>query len=202
MRVRDLIYIGLFGALWGALEMTLGSFLHTLLPPGAAPLAGPIMAALGILIALIGRHFVPQRGGLMAIGTVAALLKLLSLGQVRWGPFLGILIEVGLAELILLSTRRPRRFPFILAGALAVASTLGQAFLFAAIFLGQQLTVTWSKIVQQGRTLLGEQLPLAWMIVLLLSLIYLILGGLAGELAWEVGRAASQRLAHRQEETR
>ena len=31
--VRDWVTIGLFGALWGAVELTLGSVLHTIYPP-------------------------------------------------------------------------------------------------------------------------------------------------------------------------
>jgi hypothetical protein len=200
VKARDLVYVGLFGALWGALEMTLGAYLHTLLPAGAAPLVGPVMAALGIAVALVGRQFVPRRGAILMIGLIAALLKLVSLGGVRWGPLLGILIEAALVELVLLVVGRPRRLAHILAGALAVGSTLGQRFLFAPLFLGSSIGEVWEKLVGQGSALFGGAVRIAIAIVLLLLAIELLLGALAGELAWQVGRTAVQRLSRRWEE--
>ena len=88
----------------------------------------------------------------------------------------------------------------ILGGALAVGSTVGQSFLFAAIFLGQSFQVTWDKIVQQGHKFFGQRLSLGWIIVLLLLLINLTIGALGGELAWEVGQNARRRLSRRWEE--
>ena len=110
--LRHLVYIAVFGALWGAIEMTLGAYLHVLLPPGAnyLPLVGTAITALGLAVALVGRLFVPQAGSIFMIGVVAALLKLLSVGGVKLGPLLGILIESGLAEVVLLAAGRAGRF--------------------------------------------------------------------------------------------
>ena len=49
--VRDLVYVAIFGALWGGLEMTVGAYLHLI----KLPLVGIVMGALGILLALVGR---------------------------------------------------------------------------------------------------------------------------------------------------
>jgi hypothetical protein len=201
MKPRDLVYIGLFGALWGSLEMTVGAYLHTLLPQAAAPLAGPVMASLGVAIALVGRQFVPRRGTILMIGAITALLKLFSLGGGRWGPLLGILIEAGLVEVVLLISVRPGRLAYVACGALAVGSTLGQRFLFAPLLLGSSLSETWENVVGQGSNLFGGALQVAIVIVLLLLSIELLLGALAGELAWEVGRAAVTRLSRRWEES-
>jgi hypothetical protein len=60
---RDWVYIAVFGALWGAIEITLGAYLHVIFPPLADTfLVGVIMAGLGGVIALTGRHFVPYTG--------------------------------------------------------------------------------------------------------------------------------------------
>lgn len=196
-RIRELIYAALFGALWGALEITVGSYLHTLLPPGTAPLVGPVMAAIGLTVALIGRHFAPYRGSLLLMGAVAALLKVIGPGTVRWGPLLGILIEAGSAELVLLLARRPRRVIYVIAAAVAVASTLGQRFLLALIF-AEGLGTAWRGMIYEG----GKMVGLTWAAAILgiLLAVNLALGALAGELAWEVGRGAERRLARRWEE--
>ncbi len=45
--VRDLVYIGVFGAMWGTIEMTSGSILHVF----NVPFAGVMLTGVGIAIA-------------------------------------------------------------------------------------------------------------------------------------------------------
>jgi hypothetical protein len=203
--LRHLVYIAVFGTLWGVLEMTSGAYLHVLFPPGASylPLVGPAMAALGLAIALVGRHFVPRSGSVLMIGVVAALLKLLSLGGIKLGPFLGILIESGLAEVVLLAAGRLRsapagaegRFGFAMAGAIGVASTIPQRFLLAGLILGKSLGDTYQGLIKEGSTVLGLSAGYALAIVIFLVLVDLAMGGIAGALAWEASLAAETRLA-------
>jgi len=198
MPIRGLVDAALFGTLWGALEVTMGSYLHILLPSGTAPLVGPIMAALGLAVALIGRHFAPHRGSLILMGAIAALVKSVGPGTVRWGALLGILLEAGVAESVLLMTRRPSHFTYIIGAALATASTLAQHFLFAAVFLGKSTADILQGLIYNSSRVSG----LHWLIALLAALsgTNLALGALAGKLAWEVGRAAERRLARRWDE--
>jgi len=74
LTTRDLVYIAVFGALWGAMEITLGSYLHAVFPQGVTPIvgAGTIMTAIGIIVALVGWLFVPRTGAVLMIGVVAA----------------------------------------------------------------------------------------------------------------------------------
>ena len=64
---RDLVYIAVFGALWGVLEITIGSYLHLVFPSLATPLVGvgTIMTSIGMVLALIGRLFVPRTGSVL-----------------------------------------------------------------------------------------------------------------------------------------
>ena len=82
-----MVYIGVFGALWAAVETTLGSALHVV----NVPLTGVLMTGIGITIALIGRLFVPRKGSVFFIGVVTALLKMLSLGGIVLNPMIAIL---------------------------------------------------------------------------------------------------------------
>lgn len=95
--VRDLVYIGVFGALWGAVEISLGSVLHTL----NVPFSGVFLTGIGIAIALIGRLFVPRTGSVLFIGLVTAFLKMFSLGGIVLNPMIGIVAESVLAEVAL-----------------------------------------------------------------------------------------------------
>lgn len=97
--VRDWIYVAVFGALWGVLEITLGSYLHVLFPPLADTfVVGLIMAGLGAIIALVGRWFVPKRWAVLAIGVITTILKAFSLSGVVIGPMVAILAEAILME--------------------------------------------------------------------------------------------------------
>ncbi len=48
-KTRDLVYIALFGTIWGVAEMSLGALLHTL----NVPQTGTIMTFFGITIMLV-----------------------------------------------------------------------------------------------------------------------------------------------------
>ncbi|MFU8773240.1 MAG: hypothetical protein ACNA8H_12575, partial [Anaerolineales bacterium] len=85
LSTRELATLAVFGALWGLVEISLGSVLKTL----NVPLSGVVLAAIGLTIALTGRAFVPRRGSTLFIGVLAMLLKMFSLGGVIIGPMIG-----------------------------------------------------------------------------------------------------------------
>ena len=72
LSTRELVLLAVFGALWGVVEMSLGTVLKSL----NIPLSGAVLAAIGLMIAMLGRLFVPKRGATIFIGAIATLLKL------------------------------------------------------------------------------------------------------------------------------
>ncbi len=92
---RQLVTMAVFGALWGVVEISLGSVLHAI----RIPLTGLTLTSVGLLVALIGRLFVPKRGSTFFIGVIAMVLKLFSIGNIIVGPMIGILAEALVAEL-------------------------------------------------------------------------------------------------------
>lgn len=193
---RDLVYIAVFGALWGALEMTLGSYLHLIFPSLATPLVGvgTIMTAIGMVVALIGRLFVPRTGSVLMIGLVVAILKALSIGGVKLPAMLAIIIESLLAELGLLLSRRPSRGGFMLAGCLAVLWTFFHKFFASYIFLGRGIYDVYMGMLKDGAKALGIGIGYALAIIAAFLLIRIVAGGLAGWLAWDLGKAVQARL--------
>lgn len=217
--VRDLVYIAIFGAIWGALEMTFGSYLHVIIPPPATPLigVGTIMTAVGIIVALIGRLFVPKVGSVLMIGVVTAVLKALSVGGVKLSPMIGITIECSLAEIGLLlanslpypasnlSTlirgegvrnlpRRPNRWGFVFAGSLALLWTFFHKFLASYVFLGRAIYEVYLEMLGKGTRVLGIDARYGLVIIAVFPLIRIVMGGTAGWLAWEMGRMVQARL--------
>jgi hypothetical protein len=193
---RDWVYIAVFGALWGAIEMTLGAYLHVIFPPLADTfLLGVIMAGLGGIIALTGRHFVPHTGSVLMIGVVTALLKALSLGGVKIGPMVAIVVESLLMEAGLLLARQPTRWGFALAGALAVSWNFFHKFVMMRLLFGQGFYEVAVNMVKDGSKLLGLDVRYSIAILVVLFVIRLIVGAAAGWLAWDLGGAVRRRLA-------
>jgi len=196
LTTRDWVYIAVFGALWGAIEITLGAYLHVIFPPLADTfLVGVIMAGLGGIIALTGRHFVPHTGSVLMIGVVTALLKALSLGGVKIGPMVAILAESLLIEAGLLLTRQPSRWGFTLAGALAVSWNFFHKFVMMRLLFGEGIYEVAVKMIKDGNKLLGLDVRYSIAILVILLFIRLVIGAVAGWLAWDLGGAVRRRLA-------
>jgi hypothetical protein len=187
--LRDLVYVGVFGALWGALEATLGAALHVL----RVPFAGLVLASGGMAIALVGRLFVPRKGSLVAIGVVTALLKALSVGGLVFGPMLAIVVESAIAEAVVLAlgARAPA---FVLAGAAALLWPVVHPLVTQVLLAGRAVLAVYLDILAGLMRLLrldarGVALALALFVAL-----HLACGALAGWLAWEAGRTAARRV--------
>ncbi len=194
--VRELVYIAIFGAIWGAVEITLGSYLHVIFPPLADTfLVGLILTSIGTVVALIGRLFVPRTGSVLMIGVVTAILKMLSIGGVKIGPMAAILVESLLMELGLLAARAPRRWGFVFTGALAVSWNFFHKFIFMWLLFGKAVYEVYLSMIQQGASLLRIDVSYGLVIIVVLLLLRIVFGGVAGWLAWDLGRLVRDRLA-------
>jgi ABC-type thiamin/hydroxymethylpyrimidine transport system permease subunit len=193
---RDLVYIAVFGALWGVLEITIGSYLHLVFPSLATPLVGvgTIMTSIGMVLALVGRLFVPRTGSVLMIGVVVAVLKALSIGGVKLPAMLAIIIESLLAELGLLLSKKTSRGGFMLAGCLAVLWTFFHKFFASYVFLGRGIYDVYLGVLKQGAQALGIGTGYALAIIAAFLVIRIVAGGLAGWLAWDLGKAVRTRL--------
>ena len=191
---RDWVYIAVFGALWGAIEITLGAYLHVIFPPLADTfLVGVVLAGMGSVIALTGRHFVPHTGSVLMIGIVTALLKALSLGGVKIGPMVAILAESLLIEAGLLLAHP--RLAFTLAGALAVGWNFFHKFVMMRLLFGKEVSEVAVKMVKDGSKLLGLDVRYSLAVLVVLFAIRLVVGAVAGWLAWDLGGAVRRRMA-------
>lgn len=200
---RDLVYVAIFGALWGVLEITIGSYLHVLFPPLADTfLVGVIMGSLGIIVALVGRRFVPKAGAVLMIALIAMLLKGASLAGVKLGPMLAILFEGLLMELGLLAWRGASPWAFSLAGALAVSWNFFHRFVMMRLLYGQGIIEVGIKMINDGAKMLGISPAYGVWILGILLLVRVIVGGLAGWFAWGLALAVERRRAQRREENR
>jgi hypothetical protein len=189
-KTRDLVYIAVFGALWGTIEVTSGSILHVL----NVPFSGVVLSAAGIAIAMIGRLFVPRRGSVLFIGLVTAFLKMFSLGGIVINPIIGIVMESLLAEMVLSAMGKPRRLSFILAGGAATFWPFVHPFFTQGLLAGQGMLTIYNRTLQKGAQMLG--LDVSAILVILAALIagHILIGVVAGLVAWDAGKVIEKRL--------
>ena len=194
--VRDWVYVALFGALWGALEMTLGAYLHVIFPSLANTFfTGLIMAGLGAIIVLVGRHFVTRTGAVLSIGVVTAMLKALSLAGAKVGPVVAILAEVILMEVALLHKAPLTRCRYVLAGTLAVSWNFFHKFIMMRLLYGKGISKVYMKMVKDGSQILGLDVSYTVLIIIVLFLCRIIVGAASGWIGWDLGRLVERRMA-------
>jgi len=187
---RELVTMAVFGALWGLVEISLGSVFHAI----DLPMTGMALAVIGVMVASIGRLFIPRRGSTIFIGVIAMILKLFSIGSAVIGPMVGIFTEALIAELILDAFARPSQPAFISACAGAALWTLIQPFVTGALLFGRNLLVVWLDLLDMGTRIFGIPYQAAFWIVLTLVVVHLIFGGIGGWLAWKLGLVLKTRL--------
>lgn len=171
-------YGAAFGALWGALEITLGAFLHAL----HLPFAGVAMATVGAMFLVAQRQVVPVRGLTLATGAVAALCKSVSPGGIILGPMVGIAIEALVVELALLPDSRSRASA-ILGVSLAATWALSQQVVTHVVVYGTDVLDLYTRLLDLGADLVGlpSTAPLLALAALVIPVTVLgLVGGLVG----------------------
>jgi len=199
-RVRDWVFVGLFGALWGVVETTLGTYLNVIFPSFTNTFfKGVILGSIGVAVALTGRYFIQKRWSVLLIGIITALLKTLSPGGSRIGPIVAILMQSVLMELVLSVAGRPQIWAYILAGALAVGWNFPHKFVMMRVMYGRTIIQVAQKLTQDGSAMLGLDPSMAFWILAGLLVVRMLAGGVAGWGAWALGGAVSERRTHRQQ---
>lgn len=152
--------VAAFGALWGALEFTLGSFLHAL----KLPFGGTLLAAVSAALLVAQRQLLPRRGLSLATGIVAAVCKSVSPGGLILGPMIAITVEALLVETALLPAPRSRAGA-ILAGALVVCWATFQKVISQYVYLGGTVIDLYIALLERGADLVGLTPAAGWRVL-------------------------------------
>jgi hypothetical protein len=189
MTYRDTVRIALFGALWGLVEITLGTTLKGL----RIPLGGALLSALAVIIGLTGRAFTPVPGATVFMGAVAGLVKLFSIGTVIASPFVAILMESIILESIVL-IMGINHFSCLIAGMTVVVYTILHPLLIQGMIFGADIYKLYIETFTRIATLLS--IPphrLIWVAVGYV-VIHAILGLLAGWIGYRLPRRVKAEL--------
>lgn len=178
-----------YGALWGALEITLGALLHA----ARVPLLGLFMAA-GQAAFLVAIHQIhPRRGLALATSVVAALVRGISPTGAILSPLIAILAQGALVEACL-SLIPARRLSALLAGGLAPFWALAQMLLMHLLIFGRPILTLYAKILTGITRAAGFAPDTAWGGAALPAALLFTLG--AGAALWgrRLGILAATRL--------
>jgi len=189
LSLKELTIVAALGALWGSVEMTLGSFLHVL----NIPFTGAVLGSIGICIALVGRVVVPKPGSTLSIAVIAALLKALSIGGVVLSPMIAIVMEGLLADVVLSAGGRPRRSTFIVAGAVAVTWNTLHMVVIQGVVFGAGIIQMYVVMVQKAAALFHIPASSVVAVLVILVVMHVVAGSVAGLVAWEAGRSVVAR---------
>jgi len=179
-----------FGAAWGAIEITLGSFLHSL----RLPFGGVVLASVGVGLLAAQRQFVPDRGASVATAAVAALCKSVSPGGVILGPMLAILIEGALVEVAVLAAPRALATT-ILAGSLCALWSVFQKLATQILLYGTGVVDLYLSALASAGRALGVPPHAGWSVWIGFCMLACGVGVAGATFGRAVGREAARRLA-------
>ena len=171
------------------MEITLGVLLKGL----RLPFAGEVLTAGAAIIVLNGKYFAPQRGSVFLMGLVAAVLKLFSLGNVIIGPFMAIIMEGLIAEIILLIFRL-NLFSFLFTGAILQLYTVVHPFIAQGLIYGGDIYKLYAEIYEQVISYTGLTENDIVLILIIYTAFHMSFGVLAGFFAWKLKQSIVEKL--------
>jgi hypothetical protein len=186
---RAWTHAALFGSLWGAAEASLG----TVLKATQFPLAGLVMASVGVLCLLTVRRLQPAVGVSLVTGVVAAFLKVFSVGGLVLGPVVGILAEAALVELAM-TVSASTTIGAVAGGALALAEAPVQMAFTAVVITGPEAAAALARAARMlaAGLSLGSASPLA--VLAAVTSVCALIGAGVGALSWRVAGRVARRV--------
>jgi len=181
---KSIVSIAVFGTLWGFLEATLGNALHLF----NLPFSGSILAAIALIIILIARIYNPTRGSTILMAIIAAFIKAISFSTVKLGPFIAILMEGILIEIILI-VFQPTRIGFFVSGLVMAVYPIVQTIFTKSILFGSDFIPVILDLVAGFSNRIGYNA--GWWILGVYLLAQLILPITAAYLAWIIQKRLS-----------
>lgn len=173
-----------YGSLWAAVEVVVGSFLHNL----RIPFAGSLLAAVGVMLMTAGHRAFPERGLIWRSALVCALMKSVSPSAVILGPMIGILMEGVLLEAMVRAARG--RLPgYLVGGALAVSWSMVQRIANAVIAFGPNVVRLYVDAYQYAARSLGVSSFGPFDLVGAMVGLEMVAGGIAAAAGWRLGRS-------------
>lgn len=184
---KAIIYIAVFGCLWGLNEVTFGTFLKSF----KIPFSGAVLASIASIIISVSSTIFYKKGSVMLMGIVACIIKLSYLGNFLFGPIIAILLEGIIAELIVKSLKNGL-FRCVLLGILLSLYSVIHLIVTNLIVYGIDFYRIYLELVRKSVIAIGFSDFQMWHFILIYISVYFILGLIAGIIAYGVIRNISK----------
>jgi len=180
--LRPWTHAALYGALWGALEATVGTAIHL----GRVPFRGEIMGLIGLVCLVCLRRLQPRVGVVLVAGLTAIFLKVFTLGGLYPGPLAGIATQTLAVEFGFLVAGGP--WAAALGGIIALGTNPIQRVVTAWIVGGSEAATAVLRAVGE----LGG-VEAKWVLAGFVGLAASI-GAAGGVFAWRLAGRVARRL--------
>ena len=185
---REFAYPIVFGALWGAWELSLGSLLHL----SHFPFKGVLLASGAVVIALVGKSFARERWSILKMGVIAAFLRILAPGGVILSPMIAIVVEALILESVIMALSK-NPLSYSIAGAITFIWPPIHRLIFQGLIFGKEIYMLYVNLIDKGIRALGVNLTPPLLVTSFLIFLMAI-GFLVGLLAWTIGENTRRRL--------
>lgn len=179
----NLVNTAVFAAAWGLMEISIGTFLHA----SKIPFRGAIMSLAAILILVSARSVLNYKGSLVMLGIVTATFRLFLGVGFNITPFVAILIESLIAEIIL-NRVGFNRITSVITGAAIMIYTLLHGLIMQAVFLGMDIYKVYYELVLSFTNKIGLSENVVIIALLTVPFIHLIFGAVSASFGYSVGR--------------
>jgi hypothetical protein len=186
---RPWTHAALYGALWGCLELSLGTALQL----GRVPMKGLLMGSLGLICLVTLRRLQPRPGVCLIAGAVAIFLKVFAMGGLYPGPVIGIAGEAVIVEIAFTATLS-RGLGAVVGGALALAINPLQMVLMTWFVAGPEAVRAAVAAVQAAAGRAGVPAVGGATILAVLAAGSAAVGGVVGAVSWLLAGRVARRL--------
>jgi len=190
--VRPWTYAALYGALWGALEATIGTALYL----GKIPFKGTIMGLLGLLCLICLRRLQPKAGVCLLAGAVAIFLKIFTLGGLYPGPIIGIGVQA-LAVEIAMTASGGRSIGAAVGGFVTLATNPLQKVGKMWLVMGSDAVGAYLKVLSEAAGVVGLGGVRPVVVFAAVVVATGLVGAAGGFWAWWVAGRVKRRLGER-----
>jgi hypothetical protein len=188
-RKNEIILTALFGTLWGVIEISIGTLLHA----SKMPFRGTLLTIIAVVIIIISRSFVNYKGSLVAISSVAAAIKLITLPGFNITPFLAIMIEGIIGEMVF-SIFSYSLFSSLISGSLILLYTLTHSLIMQGVFFGFGIYNVYLEILNSIGKAINYNGEISYLLIPVIILIYILLGMAAGWFGWKTAKRSKEIL--------
>lgn len=191
--VRPWTYAALYGALWGALEATIGTAIYL----GKVPHKGVVMGLLGLLCLVCLRRLQPRPGVCLLAGAVAIFLKIFTVGGLYPGPIIGIAVQAFAVE-IAMTGFGGRSIGAAIGGAVTLATNPLQLLGWTWLVAGSDAVIAYLELLREIAAVVGLRGVDPVVIFVAVVLAKGLLGAAGGLWAWWVAGRVMRRLGERE----